>query len=61
MMPNDPLTAIQSFEEFTDWEKVVELDHGEDWEERGYAQRKEIKLYGIYNWYHKFHKEIDLV
>lgn len=51
---------IPCFSDFIN-EKNIELrNHGEDWREKGFAQKRQIELHGIYDYYWKFKNEIKL-
>jgi hypothetical protein len=47
---------IMTFEDFSSKDNIFEIDHGMDWQKYRYAQRHEVKLFGIYKWYETWYE-----
>lgn len=50
---------ISDFESFISDKNIDVRDCGEDWKERGFAQRWRVETYGIYDWYWKHESEYN--
>ena len=50
---------ISDFESFISDKNIDVRDCGEDWKERGFAQRWWVETYGIYDWYWKHESEFN--
>ena len=50
---------ISDFESFISDKNIYVRDCGEDWKERGFAQRWWVETYGIYDWYWKHESEFN--
>lgn len=50
---------ISDFESFISDKNIDVRDCGEDWKERGFAQRWWVEPYGIYDWYWKHESEFN--
>jgi hypothetical protein len=50
---------ISGFESFVSDKNIDVRDCGEDWKERGFAQRWWVETYGIYDWYWKHESEFN--
>lgn len=51
---------IKTIDEFYSMENIEIRDCGEDWKEKGFAQRWWIECFGVYDWFWKFESEFDL-
>ena len=51
---------IKTMDEFYSEQNIEIRDCGEDWKERGFAQRWWIECFGVYDWFWKFEREFNL-
>lgn len=52
---------IHEYEEFISDKNIVVSDMGEDWKERGYAEKIRTEFHGIYDWYVKHQEDITII
>lgn len=50
---------IMSFEEFVSDDNIRVINHGKEWEARGFAQEIQTDYFGIYEWVWKFPESIQ--
>ena len=61
ILKNNKHIDDKDFESFISDKNINVRDCGEDWKERGFAQRWWVETYGIYDWYWKHESEFNFV